>query len=72
MQETCWPALKRKTWANAENVRGCRQSRILDACLYTDLKETKAVNVAYFFVPDAKNMQLLLDADESSMLFFHT
>lgn len=45
---------------------------MLDACLYTDLKETKDSQQALFFVPDAKYMEFLLDVDECSMLFFHS
>lgn len=45
---------------------------MLDACLYTDLKETKDNRHALFFVPDTKYMEFLLDVDEFSMLYSST
>lgn len=62
----------KRSQGNTENVRGCKQSRMLDACLYTDLKETKDNRHALFFAPDTKYMEFLLDVDEFSMLYSST
>lgn len=62
----------KRSQGNTENVRGHKQSRTLDACLYTALKETKDRQHALFFVPDGKYMEFLLDVNKFSMLFFHS